>query len=551
MPKKIAVDWDESELRFVAAQCSGNSVKVTDAAVIPVTEANLQETLRTAIARRGLENAEALVAIGRGQAELRELQLPPVPDEELPDMVRFQAIRSFASAGDSATVDYLVTNRSENGVEMIAAAVGPSNLTELRETCESAALVTKRVSLRPLAAAALYLTKRKSDSSGDTVLIDLLANDAEIVVARDGRVIFVRTVRMPAVAAARAKALAGELRRSLVACGSSGSLDRVVLWGRESVHTDDIQMLGDASGARVEVLDPFELVDVDRKAKDELPDHVGRLAPLVGLLAADENAADRLIDFLNPRERAVEAPNHIRTGLLIGVPVAAVVFLGYMMYSHLKGLDEQIAQLKSENASKKPQVDAAIESIGRTESIDQFLDGDVNWLAELRRLAKTMPPSDQMIVRNISAVSDPRKGGGTLKVIGAVTTPSVIDDFEESLRDETHRVVGDGASIQKNAKDAYRWDFTESITVTPESIRNQRYEAMNELLLQEVSGQAESSSEPPASEEASEEDLNAEATASEQAVPPDRPPPNDDGQSEQEKEEPAPAELADRGEVKS
>ncbi len=193
MPKKLAIDWDETELRLVAAQCSGSSVKVTDAAVIPVENSSVVETLRAAIQRRGLENTETLVAIGRGKAELRELQLPPVPEEELPDMVRFQAIRSFASAGDSATVDYLVTHRSESGVEMIAAAVGPANLTEIRETCEAAELLTKRISLRPLAAAALYLIKRQSDARGDTVLIDLLANDAEIVVAREGKVIFVRT----------------------------------------------------------------------------------------------------------------------------------------------------------------------------------------------------------------------------------------------------------------------------------------------------------------------------------------------------------------------
>ncbi len=109
MPKKIAIDWDETELRLVAAQCSGSSFKVTDAAVIPVENADVVGTLRAAIAKRGLENTETLVAIGRGQAELRELQLPPVPDDELPDMVRFQAIRSFASAGESATVDFLVT----------------------------------------------------------------------------------------------------------------------------------------------------------------------------------------------------------------------------------------------------------------------------------------------------------------------------------------------------------------------------------------------------------------------------------------------------------
>ncbi len=157
MTNKLAIDWDETELRLVAAQCqrnnlgSGGSVTISDAAVIPIANGNVFETLREAIQQRGFEKTETLVAIGRGRAELRELQLPPVSDDELPDMVRFQAIRNFASAGDSATVDFLVTKRTTESVEMIAAAVGPKDLSEIRETCESADLDIKRISLRPLA----------------------------------------------------------------------------------------------------------------------------------------------------------------------------------------------------------------------------------------------------------------------------------------------------------------------------------------------------------------------------------------------------------------
>ena len=56
---------------------------------------------------------------------------------------------------------------------MIAAAVGPVVLSELTKTCESAELVSKRVALRPLSAAALYLSHPKyKDTQGDTVLID-------------------------------------------------------------------------------------------------------------------------------------------------------------------------------------------------------------------------------------------------------------------------------------------------------------------------------------------------------------------------------------------
>ncbi|MGB7329549.1 MAG: hypothetical protein WBD31_32040 [Rubripirellula sp.] len=518
MPKKIALDWDEVELRMVAGQVSGGRVKVTDVAVIPLKDTSAIEALRSAVNSHGLAGTEALVAIGRGYAELRELQLPPVPDEELPDMVRFQAIRSFASAGDSATVDFLVTHRKDSGVEMIAAAIGPAKLNEVRKTCEASGISASRVSLRPLAASALYLTQPKASAEGSIVLIDLLAGDAEIVVASQGRVIFVRTVRMPTDPATRPRALAGELRRSLVACGITGTPEKVVLWGRASVHADDQVMLAEASKCPVEVIDPFELVEVDAKLKSELPDHVGRLAPLVGLLAADEAHSDRLIDFLNPRKRVEVEPNRLRTAAMVAVPAVLAIVGGYFLYRNLGNMDAEIAELKTGNAAMKPAVDAATDSINRTETIDKFLDGDVNWLEEMRRLAIAMPPADKMIVRGLTGTTDPRRGGGKLVVTAEVTEPIVMDEFEQSLRDAMHSVVGDGVNESKS-KDAYRYGINETISIEAESVRNVRYEKILEAMIAESAGSAEETPAPPPPNEAEkDEKLEVEEAEAETKV---------------------------------
>ena len=477
MVKRLAIDWDQRELRLVAAQCSGSNVKVTDAQVLPI-EDNVLETLKAALDGKGLENSETLVAIGRGKAELRELQLPPVPEEELPDMVRFQAGKSFATAGDNAIVDYLVTSQSESGVEIIAAALGEQELHELRDLCESNSLVSKRISIRPLAAAALYLVNQERSSGNDTVLIDLLSDEAEFVVAREGRVIFVRTVRMPADEAARGRALAGELKRSLVACGSSGTLERVVLWGSAAVHSEDVKMLVEATDSKVEVLDPFSLVDVGRNAKSNMPDHVGRLAPLVGLLVADEGGADRLLDFLNPRKRIEQVENPYRRYIIAAIPLAVAALFGFLIFRQLGSMDDQIESLKAANQQKEKKVKNADQSLARTEMVDQYLDGDVNWLNEIRRLARRAPESEKLILRSISMKNDPRSGGGIMTVEGAVTKPSVIEEFEAAVRDPNRNVQGDGAS-EVRSPDKYRWSFTETIEISPEYVREQRYIGMN------------------------------------------------------------------------
>ena len=166
-------------------------------------------------------------------------------------MVRFQSLRSFASTGENAAIDYLVTNKAESGTELIAAAVAPSHIKEIEEACEAATLSVDRITLRPLSAASLYLENGPSaKSSGETVMIDLLAQDAEIVVARDGKVVFVRTVRMPQNDDARPKALLGELRRSLMACGADRSPNEIVLWGRSQIHANEVKQIDESIGVK-------------------------------------------------------------------------------------------------------------------------------------------------------------------------------------------------------------------------------------------------------------------------------------------------------------
>lgn len=476
MPKKIALDYDESELRIVVANCNGSRVSVTAAEVIPIGESDsVSQKLRGYITDNGLQKTDTLVAIGRGKAELRELQLPPVPDDELPDMVRFQAIQNFASASERAIVDFLVTNRASDSTTLIAAAVSPADLDRVKELCSTSELPTKRITLRPLSAASLYLRQCKPPQI--CALIDLLSDDAEIVIARNGKVIFVRTVRLPSEDEHRSGAIASELHRTMIACGETSTPDRIVVWGTDAVHADDISAIRDTIGCDdVQAVNPFDLVDL-QSGRDSLPDHVGRLAPLVGLLATDETAPETLIDFLNPRQRAEEEPDRVRRIMMVAAPLAAIFLIGFFVYRQFADWDRKIAMAADEvNLMLKPS-ETAEQSIARTEAIDKFLDSDVNWLDEIRRLAEKSPPSEELIVNSITAIANTKSGGGTLRVSGSVTDPGILDVMEQTLRDEAHSVVGKGSQEQKG-NDSYRWTFSESVMVSGTEMRNIRYQRM-------------------------------------------------------------------------
>ncbi|MDM4018355.1 type IV pilus biogenesis protein PilM [Roseiconus lacunae] len=517
MVKKLALDYDAHELRLVVANVNGNRVAVTDIQLIPINEGeSASEKLRRYVNDAGLQKTETLVAIGRGKAELRELQLPAVPDEELPDMVRFQAIRSFASASDRAIVDFLVTERSSEGITLIAAAVPPSELDRERELCSTSDLPLERVALRPLAAASLYLGQQKS--APVTVMIDLLANDAEIVVAREGKVIFVRTVRLPENEEHRPGAIVSELRRTMMACGETKTPQKVVVWGNADVHSAEVNAIKEKIGCDdVQAISPFDLVDV-QVAREKMPEHTGRFAPLVGLLNSSTANADVLIDFMNPRRRPEEKPDHLRRIAMIGIPIAAVLLVGFMIYRQFSQWDRKIAVLQDEINLLIPSAEQADESIDRTEKIDQFLDRDVNWLDELRRFAELAPPSDKLIVRSING-NALTAGGGYLRLTGGVTESSVIDQMQSSLRDETHGVVVKDTNVQQG-DDRYRWSFTETITVDGNDLRNLRYERMEAQLASTEASSTEASSD--------DESVTEEIDGGSQMTPPTDEPDDDE-----------------------
>lgn len=478
MAKRLAIEWDACELRVVAGTLRGNKVTVTDVASIPIDSAEpsvLGEKLQQLLSEHGLEKSVAAIALGRGKAELRELKLPPVPEAELPEMVRFQAVRTFAGAGERAVIDFLSTQQDEEGNRVIAAAVAPEELKNCALVGAPSQLTVQRVVLGPIAAAALY---RRSGLAiaGETVLIDLMAADADIVVLRNGTPAFVRSIRMADDPAVRVRTLSGEVRRSLMAC-REGREDgdvprRIILWGRADVHKDEVTALTASLKTQVETLDPFSLVDIGGTLRSSMPEHVGRLAPLVGLLEADARGGEDLIDFLNPRRPPEPVSNrgrYVAIGTAVAALVGVVLFLGWQ---RLNNLDNEIAVLQTEYASLEHPVEAAERSIARTAQVDAFLDGDVFWLDELRRAAVQMPPAEQAIVNALIAKVE-RNGGSSLAISGGVTDSEAHGELVAALRDESRRVVGEGLKRVSN-QEPYNWAFKETIVIAPEFVRQLR-----------------------------------------------------------------------------
>src|SRR6476620_3814154 len=164
MSRIVALEWDAKEARVVIGRKRASGVVVDHALAVPLpqreegstAEPDVGSVLARALADHGISRSEALVAVGRANIELRFLSTPPVPEEELPDVVRFQAVRSFTTFGDEWPLDFVpLETNADGGMNVLAAAIAPDLLKQIQMDCTAAGITIGKLVLRPFAAAAL------------------------------------------------------------------------------------------------------------------------------------------------------------------------------------------------------------------------------------------------------------------------------------------------------------------------------------------------------------------------------------------------------------
>jgi len=264
------------------------------------------------------------------------------------------------------------------------------------------------------------------------LLIDLLAEEADLTAVVDGKAVFLRTTRFggdpPPV-----PALLAEIRLTMAAVQNQlggRKVQSIVLCGRDSVHADLAKRIEAELGMQVELFDPFGAVELGPALVDSLPDNPGRFAPLLGMLLAELKQTGHAIDFLHPRRRA-EAPSRRKKWILAGA-AAAVLGLAYLVYARIDylWLASEVRGLQAECASFDSQINALKKVRDNVKEIRKWTDTEVVWLDQLYRLNQGFPPSEEAVLADLSLSA--QKGEVVLK--GRVRDEGVLAKMGESIR---------------------------------------------------------------------------------------------------------------------
>jgi Tfp pilus assembly PilM family ATPase len=479
MPQLLALEWDGSEARLAVASTRGDQVLIEQAFAVELrpresagekSEVDIGARLASALGARGLGRLDTLVAVGRTNIELRQLLLPPAPDDELPDLVRFQAMREFNEFDEKWLLDFVpLGDLPEEPRTVLAAAIGPELVGQIQQTCESAGLKPRRLVLRACAAASL-LARAESARQGELrLLIDFLSDEADLTVMSDGRVVFLRTTRLGGDPP-QPQVLLGEVRRTMAAVQNQlggRKVDSIVFCGKGEQQAELARRIEKELSVPTELFDPFQGLKLGEELRSASPEHPGRFAPLLGLLTAELEHTGHAVDFLHPRRRQ-EKPRKWKRYVLPAI-AAAVFLIGYFGYQQIvsAGLNSDILDL-TVKLKKLEDVDKEnIKWQGTLKAIDKWVATDVCWLDELAEMSRKFPPAEQAMLTKMT-VSQHLKGG-EITLDGLARDLTAINKIEQTMHDPAHQVFGRGASHDDKIK-PYVLQFNGSIVISTDAL---------------------------------------------------------------------------------
>ena len=463
----IAIEFDDQNLLVTAARTGSTQTCITHVIQLSIADKSDDEVglaLKEHLQTMGVGKCEGIAIVSRSVTEIRELQVPPAPEDELPDMIRFQARNEFASLADDWALDYVPLAMSENKpTQVLAAALTPELDTSIKTICQLANVKLKRILLRPFAAADLI--KSKFADGELRLLVDQNSNTTDLSLIDGKSLISTRTVRLPADMSAdkRSKQLIAEVRRTLAAArtvSDGRKVEHVVISGEEGKNRLLGGDLAGPLGMNVEFIDPFAQVQVESSAGLTALELPGRYMSSLGGLQKELAGTRPDIDFLNPRRPVVKKVDY-RKYQYYAALAAAIAFIAMVLGWRTLGSQQQeiealratlVEKLKiNEGSDTIPSVDQRLAEIGK---IDSWKTDEVNWLVELSEFSNRYLLPDDVVADSFTA-SFRSGSAGRINLNGRIVDDlAKTDELIESLEQRPYSVEPMDTGVDASDRDS-------------------------------------------------------------------------------------------------
>ena len=454
MTNYLALDWEDDRLSGVDADVSGNRVRVLSTFQLQWPEdaapqhdpVRAGEWLKSELQRLAVSGQQCLVSLPREGAVVRQLELPNVPDDELPDIVRMQAATQSTLSMDQFLLDYLPLPKSSGDGRRALMATIPTDVSNrIRRVAEAAELELQSITISPVATAELVARTEKKlgqSAAGVGLLVARHGQRVEISLQRGSHLLFSHSTQVHGeVEDDDNRAVVAEINRTRYSLGDLLEGDDITrAWVIGSA--DETRALAGALGERitqnVSTLDPLEAVEFDSagsvSAGGAAAGHHAVFAAPVGMLQGLNSPLVEPVDFINPR-RVVQKLDKRKLQIWVGSAAAGLAAVGGLVahQMHLGKLDSKISSRNSEVRELEQAYKAGESEVDAHEQLDDWHKHSVDWLAEIQRLNTILPGTERVLLTEYRLDSGTGDSRGFIRADGFARSRRDAEDVNQTL----------------------------------------------------------------------------------------------------------------------
>lgn len=472
MSRMIGLDFEGD--RVTAVELAGGKpplVGATFQATLPGSlsvknSESLGNWLKEGLAKAGFRAADAVVVLSRGRMNIKLLDVPAGPADELPAMVTFSVEGELAAPSGEGVLDFQSASNGD-GATVLAAMASAEEVNAIAAMVKAAKLNCRHIAPRAYA-----------DHFAAEQSFDLFGHHATLVVAPQAGLVEISAWRTDNLTAYRSiplstgedpgKRILAEIRRTLAAVRSG---DRPLAADRIGVVGNGVELaqaIKDSTQMPVLHIDPCATFSAS-----DLSNQPGYTSAMVAAWRELVDA-DWPLDFLKPKRPIVKRDTR-RPVLIMGAALALLLPIGGYSYAkylnavktnRIAYLAQQVQVVEAENAKLRP-------TVQRHDVIKQWTDGDVNWIHELQALAAVLPDTTDAFIRQIDMHSNEGRAEGqkpgTITIEGLAKDQSIMNEANSrNAADATgHYAPTPRGSNFTTERVDYQHSFKVDLAVTP------------------------------------------------------------------------------------
>ena len=446
--------------------------------------------LRHFVQQERLGKCDTVVVVERGDVEVRSMIFPPVPNDEIPEMARFQAAKEFTEYDPSAALDFVLFDGARKDKKhILAATLTKSKRDTIEGVVTGAGLDLQRIVLGPCESAkrfaAITVQQRTGGAGKTTLLVEMGESSATLVLLYRGMPAFVRTANFqnPVWASldqadkkrfesadelANWRWLTDEFKRTIIAAINdvpSEKIDEIVLCGTGERYEKLVRLLEESLAVPVSLFNVWRFENREGEIANHLPVYEEQFLPLIGALSAALVEKPNALDFKNPKRKPEKKSKRHLVTIAIALVLVLVFALGTWGGLRRMALDAELKDLIARENSLKEDAAKTERLKLQYDSINAWQKSDINWLEQLEWLSNSIPSDEDVILSSGLMLRAPVNANQTIEFTALTRGSTVAPKLEQNLRDETHTVRSPKAEPSQDPMYTQKRELT--VTILP------------------------------------------------------------------------------------